>query len=55
MGTDKPGSSSPGQDQSNGLWAAGPEGPAGRMGQTAPANTLAREMGAAAGRGGTMP
>ena len=27
MGTDKPGSSSPGQDQSNGLWAAGPEGP----------------------------
>jgi S1-C subfamily serine protease len=27
MGTDKPGSSSPGQDQSNGPWAAGPEGP----------------------------
>jgi S1-C subfamily serine protease len=27
MGTDKPVSSSPGQDQSNGLWAAGPEGP----------------------------
>ena len=27
MGTDKPGSSSPGQDQSNGLWAAGPQGP----------------------------
>jgi S1-C subfamily serine protease len=27
MGTDKPVSSSPGQDQSDGLWAAGPEGP----------------------------
>ena len=27
MGTDKPGSSSPGRDQSNGLWVAGPEGP----------------------------
>jgi S1-C subfamily serine protease len=27
MGTDKPGSSSPGQDQRNGLWVAGPEGP----------------------------
>jgi S1-C subfamily serine protease len=27
MGTDNPVSSSPGQDQSDGLWAAGPEGP----------------------------
>src|SRR5215471_7575223 len=33
MGTDKPGSSSPGQDQSDGLGAAGPEGPGEYAGQ----------------------
>ena len=48
MGTDKPVSSSPGQDQIDGLWA-GPEGP----GQ--PGEHAGQEMGAAAGRGGTTP
>ena len=48
MGTDKPVSISPGQDQSDGLWA-GPEGLDSR------ATTPARELDGAAGRGGTTP